>query len=111
MKSVNGSFVFIKNMDIIVMVMNMCGRFTFTTQLEEVLAYYNIHTTHIPFDHVPRYNVAPGQMIAAVLSHQGENRIGQLKWGLIPSWAKDEKGSFKMINAKSETILDKPAFK
>ncbi|WP_309304181.1 MULTISPECIES: SOS response-associated peptidase family protein [Brevibacillus] len=49
--------------------------------------------------------------IAAIISNKGKKRIGQLKWGLIPSWAKDEKTSYKMINAKTETIREKPSFK
>lgn len=61
--------------------------------------------------HAPRYNVAPMQQVMAVV-HDGEkNRLGELRWGLVPSWAKDDKFAGKMINARAETLLSKPSFK
>lgn len=59
----------------------------------------------------PRYNVAPGQMIPAIINNGAQNKLGQLRWGLIPSWAKDAKIGYTMINARVETIADKPAFR
>ncbi|WP_338076103.1 SOS response-associated peptidase [Brevibacillus parabrevis] len=59
----------------------------------------------------PRYNIAPGQLIPAIISDQGKRRLGQLKWGLVPSCAQDEKNEFKMINARAETLTEKPAFR
>lgn len=57
------------------------------------------------------YNIAPGQQILAVI-HDGERRrAGYLRWGLVPFWAQDEKIGYKMINARSETIHQKPSFK
>ncbi|MDC0760651.1 SOS response-associated peptidase [Brevibacillus sp. AG] len=87
----------------------MCGRFTLVTNLELWNARFQIEV--IPFDMQPRYNIAPGQLIPAIISDQGKRRIGQLKWGLVPFWSKDEKVGYKMINAKSETLREKPAFK
>lgn len=88
----------------------MCGRYTITVTMEELIAYYLTEQPSIPF-HTPRYNVAPGQMIPAIV-HDGErNRLGQLRWGLIPSWAKDAKFAYKMINARAETVQERPAFK
>jgi putative SOS response-associated peptidase YedK len=88
----------------------MCGRYTITASLDLILAHY--HISQITFTYAPRYNVAPGQMIPAIISgNNEEKRLGQLKWGFIPSWAKDEKIAYKMINAKSETVLEKPAFR
>ncbi|OUQ86263.1 DUF159 family protein [Brevibacillus brevis] len=87
----------------------MCGRFTLVTNLELWNARFQIGV--IPFDMQPRYNIAPGQLIPAIISDQGKRRLGQLKWGLVPFWSKDEKVGYKMINAKSETLREKPAFK
>jgi putative SOS response-associated peptidase YedK len=88
----------------------MCGRFTITLTLEELMLHYFIDGPAVPF-HVPRYNVAPGQMIPAIINDGETNRLGELKWGLIPSWAKDEKIGYKMINARAETLAEKPAFR
>ncbi|GIO01631.1 SOS response-associated peptidase [Brevibacillus laterosporus] len=87
----------------------MCGRFTLFAKPDDLKERYNLE--EIPFELKPRYNIAPSDNIAAIISNKGKNRIGQLKWGLIPSWAKDEKTSYKMINAKAETIREKPSFK
>ena len=59
----------------------------------------------------PRYNIAPTQMIPVVLEQSGERIIEALRWGLIPSWAKDESIGSKMINARAETLAEKPSFR
>ncbi|GIM48485.1 putative SOS response-associated peptidase YoqW [Collibacillus ludicampi] len=87
----------------------MCGRFTLTVPVESLIERFQVD--QVPFDYQPRYNIAPGQLITAVVAHERKKRIGQLKWGLIPSWAKDEKIGYKMINAKAETVQEKPAFR
>ncbi|TNF07517.1 MAG: SOS response-associated peptidase [Bacillota bacterium] len=91
----------------------MCGRFTITVSYEELVHhlkdYYEIDDVSL-FD-VPRYNVAPGQNIISVLNDGKKNRVGMLKWGFVPPYAKDEKIGFSMINAKAETIFEKQAFK
>jgi len=88
----------------------MCGRYTITVSLEELMLRYWIGETTVPF-HRPKYNVAPGQMILAIVNDGERNRLGELKWGLVPSWADDPKIGNKMLNARSETVRDKPAFK
>ena len=61
---------------------------------------------------VPRYNIAPTQLVLVIrCGEDGQNRIDLLKWGLIPSWAKDPKIGSSMINARSETVHEKPAFR
>ena len=57
------------------------------------------------------YNIAPGQQVLAIIHDGHERRAGYLKWGLVPSWAKDEKIGYKMINARSETAHEKPSFR
>jgi putative SOS response-associated peptidase YedK len=87
----------------------MCGRYTITITLEELLERFHLDMPS-GFNYAPKYNAAPMQMMPAVIHDGARNRIGELRWGLVPSWAKDEKRAASMINARSETLLDKPAF-
>lgn len=87
----------------------MCGRFTLVTNPDQLQVRFSLDD--IPFDLQPRYNIAPGQLIPAIIEDKGQRRIGQLKWGLVPTWAQDEKIGYKMINARAETLQEKPAFK
>jgi putative SOS response-associated peptidase YedK len=88
----------------------MCGRFTITVSIEELMLRYYIDQKTNRY-HTPRYNVAPTQMVLAVINDGERNRIGELQWGLVPSWANDQKIGYKMINARSETLLEKASFK
>ncbi len=88
----------------------MCGRFTLYTDFDHILDYYEIeHPINFVFH--PRYNIAPTQQLLAIINDGKHNIAGFLKWGLIPSWAKDEKNSAKLINARAETLLEKPSFR
>ncbi|MEC0205183.1 SOS response-associated peptidase [Paenibacillus lautus] len=89
----------------------MCGRFTLTVTWEELMTRYLIDPESVSPFHIPRYNIAPTQMVTAIINDGSANRIGQLQWGLVPSWAKDSSAGAKMINARSETLEDKPAFR
>lgn len=88
----------------------MCGRYTIVITMDELMRYYMLE---MPANHfyTPKYNVAPGQMVMAIISDGQKNRLGELKWGLIPNWSKDEKIGYKMINARADTVADKPAFR
>jgi putative SOS response-associated peptidase YedK len=59
----------------------------------------------------PRYNIAPTQIIPAVLEREGERIVSGLKWGLIPHWAKDDSFASKLINARAESLDEKPSFR
>jgi len=86
----------------------MCGRFTLTTdpgQLQESFPWLSI-----PNGITPRYNIAPTQPVA-VVPNDGKNRLDFFNWGLIPSWAKDPSIGNKMINARAETLQEKPSFR
>lgn len=86
----------------------MCGRFTLTDNIVQLQAFFEFHFNE---EMTPRYNVAPGQNILTIVS-DGTARTGKnMKWGLIPSWAKDEKIGYKMINARGETLEEMPSFK
>ncbi|WCK55175.1 SOS response-associated peptidase [Aneurinibacillus sp. Ricciae_BoGa-3] len=87
----------------------MCGRFTLTTPLDVLLDRFQA-TTAIE-DYTPRYNIAPSQQILTLINNGKENRLGYLKWGLIPYWAQDPKIAYKMINARAESIDQKPSYK
>ncbi|KIL37557.1 hypothetical protein SD71_02775 [Cohnella kolymensis] len=88
----------------------MCGRYTIVVSIEELMLRY---MSDMPTNryHTPRYNVAPMQNVTAIVHDGQNNRIGQLRWGLVPSWASDDKIGSKMINARSETLLEKASFK
>lgn len=88
----------------------MCGRFVRKSTEEEVAEEFGIEPGDFPFKLEPRYNIAPGQQAAAVL-FDGRRKVEGLQWGLIPSWAKDHKIGYRMINARAETLASKPSFR
>jgi len=86
----------------------MCGRFTLTidpAHLQEAFPW-----AVIPNDLIPRYNIAPSQPVA-VIPNTGEYIVSMYKWGLIPSWSKEPSIGERMINARSETLAEKPSFR
>ena len=85
----------------------MCGRFSIVG-FEGIEQRFQIE---IEFpDLEPNYNVAPSQNVPVILNH-GSNHLAMFKWGLIPFWAKDPSIGHKMINARAETVDEKPSFK
>lgn len=87
----------------------MCGRYTLLADELEILREFDLEQ---PIDsYQPSFNVAPGQNVLAIIHDGKEKRAGYLRWGLVPSWAKDEKIGYKMINARSESAHEKPSFK
>jgi putative SOS response-associated peptidase YedK len=86
----------------------MCGRYTFTSAPEAMRQLFRyLEQPNFP----PRYNIAPTQPIAIVRLVEGERRFALVRWGLLPSWVKDPKAFSLVINARGESILDKPAFR
>ncbi|MDQ0896322.1 SOS response-associated peptidase [Paenibacillus sp. V4I7] len=88
----------------------MCGRYTITATLDELLERYGVHDTPIQ-NYRANFNAAPTQMLPVVINDENNNFLELMKWGLIPSWAKDPKIAFKTINARAETVAEKPAFR
>jgi putative SOS response-associated peptidase YedK len=86
----------------------MCGRFTLMIEAEELQSELGLQ--EIPADYAPRYNIAPSQPIGVVVDWSAR-RMEWMRWGLVPSWAKDPSIGSKMINARSETIQEKPSFR
>ena len=90
----------------------MCGRFVLYADYKVILERFSIEQASFEEnEYEPSYNIAPSQLIAAVVSDGNKNRLGKLKWGLIPPWAKDAKIGYKMINARAETAAEKPSFR
>jgi len=86
----------------------MCGRFTIMLAADEVREQLELGS--LPEDWRPRFNVAPTQPVAAVTDAQ-TRQVEWLRWGLIPSWAKDASIGSRLINARSETAMEKPSFR
>ncbi len=89
----------------------MCGRFTLFSTFDDIIDQFDIDQFLPKDEYHPSYNVVPSQNILAIINDGSHNRLGKLRWGLIPPWAKDEKIGYKMINARAETITEKPAFR
>ncbi len=85
----------------------MCGRFTLVSP--EAVVTERFHAA-APAELKPRYNVAPGQEILCVIP-DGPNRLEPIRWGLIPPWAKDPAIGNRLINARAETLAEKPSFR
>ena len=86
----------------------MCGRYTLTT-IDDLSDRYALASRLEGV--APSYNVAPGQSMPVVVDANGQNELKLMKWGLVPSWAKEAKVGYKMINARSEGIETKPSFR
>ena len=86
----------------------MCGRFVITSPpeaLRQIFGY--LEQPNFP----PRYNIAPTQPVPVVILENGGRHFRLMRWGLVPAWVKDPRKFTLLINARSETVLDKPAFK
>lgn len=87
----------------------MCGRFVLEHSPEQLMKLYRLSSAP---DLSQRYNIAPSQQVAVVRQQNGGDReLTSLQWGLIPSWSKDSAIGYKLINARSETVHEKPSFK
>ena len=86
----------------------MCGRFAMPVPISKIATAFEVN--HDYCQARPGYNIAPGQNIAAIIRDTGRKLV-DFKWGLVPSWAKDPAIGYKMINARGETVHQKPSFK
>lgn len=86
----------------------MCGRFTLTVDPADLKEAFGDFI--FPTQFAPRYNIAPSQPVLAI-PNEGKNKADFFLWGLIPSWAKDPTIASKLINARGETIAEKPSFR
>ncbi len=89
----------------------MCGRFTQMLTWRQIHDLYSLTGSALPLNLEPRYNGAPTQDFAACrLDDDGNRSIAKLRWGLVPSWAKDVSMGTRLINARAETVHTKPSY-
>ncbi len=86
----------------------VCGRFTSSQRREAIGERFEVA---VPETYQHRYNLAPQQQALIVRERDDEREAVMAKWGLLPHWAKDSKIAFKMINARAETLTEKPAYR
>lgn len=86
----------------------MCGRFTLRSAPEALAEHFGLEVIE---PYAPRYNIAPTQPVLAVISADERRVAHLLQWGLVPSWARDPRIGQRMINARAETVAEKPAFR
>lgn len=87
----------------------MCGRFVCKSAMEEIIEAFGIAEVSEELAKAS-YNIAPSQSVLAIIGN-GKRKLGRLQWGLVPSWAKDPEIGHKMINARAETLAEKPSFR
>ena len=89
----------------------MCGRYASSRRPDDLVSYFEVEDP--PEQALPAsWNVAPTDPVYAVVqSREGVRQLRVLRWGLVPSWSKDAKGAARMINARSESVREKPAFR
>jgi len=86
----------------------MCGRYFIDTLPELLAQQFNV-IAHPSY--APSYNLAPTQNMLLLRAHGEQLNWAQVRWGLVPHWSKDAKGAARMINARSEGVAEKPAFR
>ncbi len=86
----------------------MCGRYNLITDAQALLDFLEIRE-HLTL--TPRYNIAPSQRVIAVSAGEQGRALRMLRWGLVPSWARDVQVGYRMINARAETVAEKPSFR
>lgn len=87
----------------------MCGRYRLSRRKQVVEEHFNSASDEE--DWIPRYNIAPTQPVATIRQAGAKRILSTMRWGLIPSWATDTSIGSRLINGRSETVLEKPAFR
>jgi putative SOS response-associated peptidase YedK len=87
----------------------LCGRYTLSVLLSNLVDSFDVRPPE--FEYPPRFNIAPTQDAPVIAQDQDGRRMGLLRWGLVPPWAKDPAMGSRLINARSETVSEKSAFR
>ena len=88
----------------------MCGRFTLHTPESQMREAFNLEHTE-PLGLNPRYNIAPSQDISIIRDTESGHELTMARWGLIPSWSKESKSKYSTINARIESVAEKPTYR
>ena len=86
----------------------MCGRYSLAADLDNIQPRFELFANDLTYS--PRYNIAPTQPVLAVTNDEGK-QAAYLRWGLIPSWAKSASAGNRLINARAETVAERPSFR
>lgn len=86
----------------------MCGRYTLATQLDLLTDRFAVE--QVSAEYSPRYNIAPTQELPVIIQ-EDRRTLTAMRWGLVPFWAKDESIGNRMINARAETVAEKPSYR
>src|SRR3954453_3888163 len=89
----------------------MCGRFIQTASPTMLAEHFDVDELLLDEPPVPSWNVAPRAEVLTIDDKEHVRRMGRMRWGLVPAWATDPGGGDRMINARAETVLEKPAFR
>ena len=89
----------------------MCGRYTLTKTADELVEVFDVRSTPDFALDLPRFNIAPTQVAPVLVLGPEGRRLGALKWGLVPFWADDPSVGNRLINARSESVREKPSFR
>lgn len=89
----------------------MCGRYASARSVDDIAAAFGIQEDDVDAPPAPDWNVAPTKSVAVVLERDGRRVLTSARWGLVPSWASDPTIGSRLINARLETIAEKPAFR
>jgi putative SOS response-associated peptidase YedK len=89
----------------------MCGRFVQASSPRLLAEHFHVDEVALDAPVTPSYNVAPRADVLTVVERDGIRRLGRMRWGLVPSWAPDPTGGDRMINARAESLGEKPAFR
>ena len=89
----------------------MCGRKTLTKNKKSIIKELKIENWDETINYIPSYNIAPTQKSLVIVSEKDKRLVRSMNWGLIPSWSKNKNIGSKLINARSETLHEKPSFK
>ena len=87
----------------------MCGRFELHSAFEIIARLFGLTGGDVAMP--AGFNIAPGRDIAIVVNEDGANRLAVCRWGFVPAWGKELNDGYKMINARAETIAEKPSFR
>lgn len=90
----------------------MCGRYNLITDAEALVDFFEIEQTLFDVSNLrPRYNIAPSQNVAIVRDTAQGRELTMARWGLVPRWWKEEKSRYSTINARAETVAEKPTYR